>query len=118
MRLSRQKRQLTEIQDGGGRHLKFRKTVAISLLFDQSFPNLTWIWRIRHRMQLKCQKRTFIKIQDGGCHHIGFQKTVTISLLFDQSLPNLMEMANTIWNVTKISKMQSYENSRWRLSPS
>ena len=110
MRLSRQKRQLTKIQDGGGRHLKFRKTVAISLLFDQSFPNLTWIWRIRHRMQLKCQKRTFIKIQDGGCHHIGFQKTVTISMLSDQSLPNLMEKAVTIWNVTKISKSQIYEN--------
>ena len=74
MRLSRQKRQLTKIQDGGGRHLKFRKTFAISLLFDQSFPNLTWIWRIRHRMQLKCQKRTFIKIQDGDCHHLKFKK--------------------------------------------
>ena len=80
MRLSRQKHQFTKIQ---GRHLEFRKTVAISLLFDQSFPNLTWIWRIRHRMQLKCQKRTFIKIQDGGCRQLGFRKTVAISLPFD-----------------------------------
>ena len=118
MRLSRQNRQPTKIQDGGGRLLKFRKTVAISLLFDQSFPNLTWIWRIRHRMHSKYQKRTFIKLQDGGCRYLEFQKTVTILLLFDQSLPNLMEMANTIWNVTKMSKTQIYENSRWRLSPS
>jgi len=32
-----------KIQDGGRRHLEFGKTVAISLLFDQSSPNLVEI---------------------------------------------------------------------------
>jgi hypothetical protein len=80
MHLKSQTRTFIKIQDGGGRHLEFRKTVAISLLFDQSLPNLVGRWRFRHRMQLKCKKRLFFKIQDGGCSYLDFRKTVAISL--------------------------------------
>ena len=36
-----------KIQDGGCPHFKFRNTVAISILLDQSSQNLTWILQIR-----------------------------------------------------------------------
>ena len=44
--------QLFRFQDGGRRHLQFRKSVAISLILDQSSPNLVGMLIICHRTQL------------------------------------------------------------------
>ena len=63
-----------KIQDGGCRHLEFRKTFAISLLLNRSAPNLVGMLQIWHRTSLSCQKRIFIKIQDIGCRHLELRK--------------------------------------------
>ena len=64
----------TKNQDGGHRHLEFRKSVAISLLLNQSSPNLVVILRVWHKVQLACQKYIFTKIQDGGRRHLFLKK--------------------------------------------
>jgi len=74
-------------QDGGCRHLGFRKSAAISLVFYRLSPKLVktlglvTYWLRRNYI--------FVNIQDGGRRHLEFRKTVAISLLFDQSSPDL-----------------------------
>jgi hypothetical protein len=43
-----------KIQDGGSCHTALRKTAAISLLFDQSSPNLMGMLQIPCRTHLSC----------------------------------------------------------------
>ena len=88
--LLHQKCIFTKIQDGGGRHLEFRKSVAISIILDQSSPNLIWMLRYWQRMQLLHQNCIITKIQDGGGHHLKFRKSVAISLLFTQTGLNVV----------------------------
>jgi hypothetical protein len=82
---------VTKVQDGGRCRLGFRKTVAISLPYDRSSPDLVGMLRLQFRKHLWCQKCRMIEIQDGGCRHLGFRKTFAISLLFDQTSPNLVK---------------------------
>ena len=88
--------------------------VAISLLLDQSSPNLMGMLRVWHRTHLFCQKSIFIRIQDGVRRHCELPKCVAISLLLDQSSPNLMgvlkiwqrtHVANSIFNAAVESEM-------------
>ena len=83
---------ITKIQDGGGRHFGFRKTVAISLQLDQFLPNLMGMLPVLHGMPLSCQSYKFTAIQDGGCSHPNLRKAVAISLLLNQFSPNLNGM--------------------------
>ena len=78
-------------QDGCRRHLEFRNSISISLLLNQSSPNLMGMLRICHRTQLSYKKCTFTKIQDGGRRHLKNRKSVAISLVLDQCSPNLWE---------------------------
>ena len=68
-----------QIQDGESRHLDFRKSVAISLLFDQSSPNSVGMLRLWHRTQLLHWNCIFTEIRDGGRRHLEFWKSVAIS---------------------------------------
>ena len=95
------KRKLTNSQISGRRHLEFRKSVVISLLFDQSSPNSVGMLRIWHTTQLLHWNCIFTKIQDGGRRHLEFWKSVAISLLLDQSSPNLVGMLK-IWHRTQM----------------
>ena len=52
MQLSYRKCIVNKIKDGGRHHLEFRISVAISLLLDQSSPNLVGMLRIWQRTQL------------------------------------------------------------------
>ena len=65
----------TRIKDGGRRHLKFRKSVAISSLLDQSSSNLMGMLVICYRTQLFNQKCIFTKIKDGGRRHLEIRKS-------------------------------------------
>ena len=81
-----------QIQCGGGRHLGFRKVVAISLLLDQCALHLVGMLRIWYETQCIVEKRKFTKSQDGGCRHFEMRKTFAISLLVDLFSPNLVGM--------------------------
>ena len=80
----------TKVKDGGRHHRAFRKSVAISLLLNQSSPNLLGLMRILHRRQLFRKKCKCTKIKDGGRRHREFRKYVAIFLLLHQSSPNVM----------------------------
>ena len=56
----------TKTKDGGRRHLEFRKSVATSLLVDQSSPNLMGMLRTWPQTQMSYQKCIFNKNQGGG----------------------------------------------------
>ena len=81
-------RTFTKTQDGGRRHLEFRKSIAISFLLDQSSWTLVVMLRISHRTQLSYCKCLCTKIKDGGRRYLECRKGVAISLLLDQSSPN------------------------------
>jgi len=75
-------------QDGHCRHLAFRKTAAISLVFDPSSTKFsgnirTSIWNISMPLEMHINK-----IQDD--RRLEFLKTAAISLLFYQSLSNFV----------------------------
>jgi len=74
------------------RHLGFRKTAAISLLFDRSSPKLVETLGLRFEAYRRRRKCIFGQIQEGGRRHLEFPKKVAISLLFDQSSPNLVAL--------------------------
>jgi len=94
---------LKQIDDMGNAYLKkfkmavadflnLEKTVAISLLFDQSSPNFVGIFLLWFRSHRWSQKIYVTIIQYGGRLHLGFRKAAAISLLFDRSSPNLVEI--------------------------
>jgi len=87
----RQKIYVTKMQDGGGRHLGFRKTAAISLLFDRSSPKFVETLGLRLESYRWRQKYIVSKIKDGGRHLLGFRKTDAISLLSDRSSPKFVK---------------------------
>jgi len=67
--MTSKKLSITTIQVGGSRHLGFRKTAAISLLFDRLSPKLGF------RLGTYPRRRKCIveKIQDGGRRHLEFR---------------------------------------------
>ena len=82
---------LISIQDGGCRHLWYRKTVAKSLLFNQSSPNsvgMLWSWSIMHRLRLKVA--LFPKVKMAAATILDLEKTVAIPSLFNQSSLSLI----------------------------
>ena len=81
-----------KIQDGGCRHLEFRKTVAISLLLDRFAQNWVGMLKISHKTHRFVEICTLYKIQDGGCRHREFRKNIAISWFLHQSAPNLVGM--------------------------
>ena len=68
----------TKFKDGGG-HLEFRKSFAISLLLDQSSPNLVGMLRIWKKTRMLHWICIHTGIQDGGRCHLEFRKSVAIS---------------------------------------
>ena len=91
-------------QDGGSRHLEFRKTVAIYPLLDRSTPNLIGISQIRYGTQLSCRQRTFTQTQDGGCHHLEMRTSFAIPLLFYQFSFDLVGMLQIRWRLHLLSR--------------
>ena len=67
----------TKIEDGGRRHLEFRKNVAIFSLLDQSAPNLEGMSRIWYKTHCFVKKCTLLK----------FKMVATAILNFDKLLP-------------------------------
>jgi len=99
-----------KIQDGGRRHLEFRKTVSISLLFEQSSPNLVGtllLWFRTHRWRLKIYVTI---IQDGGGRHF-----FTIRPIITNICENI---GTSIQIISMTSEIHSFKNSRWRSPPS
>jgi len=57
-------------QDGCCRHLGFRKTASISLVFDWSSPTLVNTLGLQFGTNRWCRKCLFVRIQDGSRHHL------------------------------------------------
>jgi len=104
-----------KIQDGGRRHLEFRKTVAISLKFDQSTPNsvgILLLWFETHRWR---QIINVTIIQDVAAAIWDFEKLLSFLFTIRPIVTKIYENIGTsIWNILMTSKIQSFENSRWR----
>ena len=83
----------TKLRDGGCRHLELRKSVASSLLLDQSSPKMVKMLRICNRTQLPYYKCIIIPIENGGGRHLEFRKSVAIS---------------SLWTYLKHHKVQSW----------
>jgi hypothetical protein len=77
-----------KIQDGGGRHLGFRKMLIISARMKQFSPNFNSIYLVPASIDPIGQICNFSKIQDGGCRHLGFRKMLIISAWIKQFSPN------------------------------
>ena len=102
------------IQDGGRRHLEFRKSVAISILFDQS----SQIW-------WKCWKSD-VELLHTNTKFSEFKMAAAAILNFENRLPFLYYWTNLhqIWwkcwksdvELNCNMKMQILSNSRWRPS--
>ena len=61
-------------QDGGRRHLDFQKSVAISWLLDQSWPNWMGMLRIWQQTQLLDQKWILAKTKMAAAAILNFEK--------------------------------------------
>ena len=84
----------------------------------QSAPNLVRLLRIWYETNLFVKKCKVIQIQDGGCRHLEFRKTCHFSTIGPILTKFDVNLANSIWNTTVMSKTQIHPTSRWRLPPS
>jgi len=97
----------------------FKKTAAISSLFDRSSPKFankigTSIWNT----SMTSETRSF-KTQDGGRRQFGFRKTLAISLLIDRSSSTLLTKLRHSFRAYRYRpKCVVAKNPRWRSPPS
>ena len=77
-----------KIQDGGGRHLEFRKSLIVSANMKQLSPNFNRVYLTPTNIDPYGQKCKFSKIQDGGRRHLEFRKSLIVSANMKQLSPN------------------------------
>jgi tRNA1(Val) A37 N6-methylase TrmN6 len=77
-----------KIQDGGGRHLEFRKSLIVSANTKQFSPNFNRVYLTPTNIDPYGQKCKFSKIQDGGRRHLEFRKSLIVSANMKQLSPN------------------------------
>ena len=116
--LSHKTTKFSWFQDGCYRHLEFRKSVAISLLLDQSSPNLVEM--------LKIFDVELIQLLHKNANFLAFKMAVAAILNFENRLPFLHDWTNLYqiwWKCWKSDvelncnmKMQILSNSSWRPS--
>jgi hypothetical protein len=68
-----------KIQDGGGRHLEFRKMLIASANMEHFSPKFNSVHMALAKIDPWGEKCKFSKIQDGGGRHLEFQKMLIVS---------------------------------------
>ena len=63
-----------KIQDGGGRHLEFRKMLMVSANIKQFSPNFNHVHLALPKIDPWGENANFPKIKDGGGRHLEFRK--------------------------------------------
>ena len=81
-----------KIQDGGGRHLEFRKMLIISAWMKQFWCNFFNERLVPASIDPLGQISISSKIQDGGGRHFGFRNMFMISAYMKQISPNFNSM--------------------------
>ena len=106
------KRILTEIQDGGCRHLELRKTVTNSLLFEHSTPNLMgmlWLWCRTHASRRRIAQWSDFKT--AAVAIVDFEKLLT----FLDSLTNSHQIWWDVVNSMKNAFIESKNSAMIRI---
>jgi hypothetical protein len=78
----------SKIQDGGGRHLEFRKMLIVSANMNQFSPNFNSVHLALAKIDPCGQKSNIYKILDGCGRHLEFRKLLIVAANMKQFSQN------------------------------
>ena len=90
--------------------LDFEETVAISVIVDQSLPNLVAMLQPQRRMHLSCRKITVIKVKDAAAAIMHFEKQLPCIRYFTNSHQIWQECCEFDWE-----RICDLENGTWTI---